>query len=397
MLGYEFYRQKQDKLLIGLMCGTSADGVDVALAKISGFGFDSQVELLDYLEYPLPDLLREEIFKSFDIASSDVWQISQLNFALGDIFAQATLTMLKKAKLKPEAITAIGSHGQTVHHIPNQTAFAQGRFNSTLQLGSAAVIAELAQINVVSDFRSRDMAVQGQGAPLVPYVDLLLFRKKDKTRILQNIGGIANFTLLPAGQVEYNEILACDSGPGNMIMDAIANQTLGLAYDPEGQEAAKGKIDQDLLKSLLADEYFDLTPPKSTGRERYGLAYAQKLIELASEKGLKPQDMLATANELTARTIVKHYEDWVFPNYKVDEIIVSGGGLHNKTLTNRLKELCPEALTWLNLEDLNILPDAKEALAFAILANETLCYSPNNLPAATGATKPVVLGSITYK
>lgn len=397
MKSSQFYRKKEDKLFIGLMCGTSADGVDVALCKVSGYGLNTKAELLDYLEYPIPPKLKEEIFKSFSPKSSNVWQISQLNFAIGHLFAAGVNAILKQSGLTSEDIEAIGSHGQTVYHVPEATSFADGEYRSTLQLGSPAVIAEDCNINVVSDFRSRDMAAGGQGAPLVPYIDYILFSHQKKNRIMQNIGGIANFTFLPKGKRGFEEVLACDSGPGNMVIDGIAQALLGLPYDPGGSNAAQGQVDEKLLKLLLDDSYFSLPPPKSTGRERYGKQYVSRVLELAQQDKISLVDLLATVTELSALTITGHYQKWVFDNYDVDEIIVSGGGVHNKTLMKRLKELCSPSIKWLDLDDFKISPDAKEALAFALLANETLCQSPNNLPQATGAVKPVVLGSVTYK
>lgn len=392
---YDDFRQKKEKLIIGLMCGTSVDTVDAALCRVQGFGLQTQVELLYYLEYPVPPALRDEIFCSFQPEQSNVRQISQLNFAVGELFAEAANAVRSAAGVPAGHIDAVGSHGQTVYHIPDAEWFAGKWQRSTLQLGSPAVLAERCQATVVSDFRSRDMVAGGQGAPLVPYVDRMLFWHEQKTRILQNIGGIANFTLLLGGDTNPAHIVACDSGPGNMIIDAIAQECLGLSYDPNGFHAAQGKVQEAWLKELLQDPYYALPPPKSTGRERYGKRFAATLISRAKQEGLRVEDLLATVTELTARTMVLHYDQWCFTSHRVDEIIVSGGGTHNQTLMRRLKELCPPNIHWLKPEELGISPDAKEAIAFAVLANETLCGSPGNLPSATGATHPVLLGSIT--
>ena len=391
----EFYRQPAAKYIIGLMCGTSVDRVDAALCRIRGFGKQTEIELIQYLEHPVPNALRAEIFKSFQPSSSDVRQISQLHFAIGELFAEAANAVRDAAGLETFDIAAIGSHGQTVYHIPDAEPFAGHMQRSTLQLGSPAVIAERCQTSVVSDFRSRDMAADGQGAPLVPYVDQILFSHPQRTRILQNIGGIANFSLLQANCLGENAVVAADSGPGNMVMDAIAQQLLGLPFDPSGSIAGKGSVDAILLNELLTDEYFQLPPPKSTGRERYGLQYTEQIMRRAKERGLSVEDLLATCTALTAETIADQYRKWCFSRFLVDEIIVSGGGAHNLTLMKMLKERCPAQISWLHPEECGVPRDAKEAMAFAILANETLCGQPGNLPSATGARHPVILGSIT--
>ena len=394
-MNHEIYRQKEQKLIIGLMCGTSVDRVDAALCRLRGYGRKTEIELIQYLEYPVPEALREEIFKAFQPNSSDVRQISQLNFAIGELFAEAANAVRDAAGLTSSAVDAIGSHGQTVYHIPEAEEFAGRLQRSTLQLGSPAVIAERCKATVVSDFRSRDMAAGGQGAPLVPYVDQILFSHPNKTRILQNIGGIANFTLLPALCHGEQNIVAADSGPGNMVLDALAQQLLGLPYDPNGEVAAKGSVDAILLAELLDDAYFQLPPPKSTGRERYGVQYTEHILRRANERGLRTEDVFATCTALTAETIAEQYRKWCFAQFSVDEIIVSGGGARNRTLIQMLKERCPAGISWLRPEDCGVPSDAKEAMAFAILANETLCGNPGNLPSTTGASHPVLLGSIT--
>jgi len=387
--------QKKERLIIGLMCGTSVDSVDTALCRIRGKGNTTEVELLHYLEYPVPPALRQEIFAAFRPESSSVDQICQLNFALGELFAEAVNRLISETGIKNTEIDLIGSHGQTVYHMPNRQNFAGRPIASTLQLGSAAIIAERTGITTISDFRSRDMAAGGQGAPLVPYVDYLIFTHPQKGRILQNIGGIANFTFLPAA-AQPEDIVACDSGPGNMIIDALAQRLLNQPCDRDGLCAARGQVNQSLLSQLLQLPYLQLPPPKSTGRELFGVQFTENLLQSAAALQLCKEDLLATVTAFTAETIIDHYIRYCFAKSPVDEVILSGGGAKNQTLVRMLKQALPQ-LTWLQPEDLGMNADAKEAVAFAVLANETLCGQPGNLPSATGASHPVILGSITLK
>lgn len=395
MLQFFELRQKKERLIIGLMCGTSVDSVDTALCRIRGSGSTTEVKLLHYLEYPVPAALRQEIFAAFRPESSRVDQLCQLNFAIGELFAEAVNTLLSETGIQNIEIDCIGSHGQTVYHIPERRNFAGKPMTSTLQLGSAAIIAERTGITTISDFRSRDMAAGGQGAPLVPYVDYLIFTHPQKGRILQNIGGIANFTFLPAA-ARPQDIVACDSGPGNMILDALAQRLLDQPCDWDGLCAAHGQINRPLLTKLLQLPYLQLPPPKSTGRELFGVQFTENLLQTAMELQLSKEDLLATATAFTAETIIDHYIRCCFTKSSVDEVILSGGGAKNLTLVRMLKQALPQ-LTWLQPEDFGLRADAKEAVAFAVLANETLCGHPGNLPSATGASHPVILGSITLK
>ena len=387
--------QKKERLIIGLMCGTSVDSVDAALCRIGGSGRTTKLELLHYLEYPVPAALRREIFAAFRPESSRVDQICQLNFAIGELFAEAVQALLAASGLENSAIDLIGSHGQTVYHIPEAQNFTGRPQTSTLQLGAAAVIAERTGITTIADFRSRDMAAGGQGAPLVPYVDYLLFTHPKKGRILQNIGGIANFTFLPAN-ASPQEIVACDSGPGNMILDALAQRLLNQPCDWDGLCAARGQIHQPLLAQLLQLPYLQLPPPKSTGRELFGEQFTENLLQTADQLRLSKEDLFATATAFTAQSIIDHYLRYCWPKGSVDEVILSGGGAKNPCLVRMLRQALPQ-VTWLQPEDFAMPADAKEAIAFAVLANETLFSEPGNLPAATGASHPVILGSITLK
>ena len=313
-----------------------------------------------------------------------------LHFELGEAFAQAALAACRAAGLRPDEVDAIGSHGQTVWHVPP----GQGETPSTLQLGSPAVIAQRTGITVVSDFRARDMAAGGQGAPLVPYVDYLLLADASRSRAVQNIGGIGNVTYLPAGR-NPDAVIAFDTGPGNMLMDYAASRATGgrLAYDQDGRLARSGRIDPELLDAWMADPYFSLPPPKSTGRERFGVQRAARYYDAAEARGLSAPDILATLTAFTAASIADSYRRYL-PALP-DEALISGGGARNPALLEQLAlRLAPCAVRL--TDDVGLPTQAKESVAFALLAYETLHRRPGNLPAATGARFPVVLGSVTY-
>jgi anhydro-N-acetylmuramic acid kinase len=376
--------EKPVRRVVGLMSGTSVDGIDAALVEIEGAGPGAGVHLLAFRTYPFAPDLRDRIHSAFGPGSTR--EVCELNFLLGEAFAQAVLRVIAEAGLEPREVDLVGSPGQTVYHIPKSAAGV----NSTLQVGEAAVIAERTGLPVVCDFRTRDIAAGGEGAPLVPYADFVLFSQSGRVRALQNIGGIANVTVLP-GTLE--EVFAFDTGPGNMVIDHIARAVVAddSACDRDGMLSALGKPDEALLARLLEHPYLKLPPPKSTGREMFGRAYSEDLVRSHDPLGLL--DLLATAVRFTADSIWRAYCDFVFPRYKVDEVIVSGGGVHNKTLMARLRALFAPVPV-LTLEDLGLSSDAKEAVAFAILANETIAGNAGNVPSATGALRPVVLGKI---
>jgi len=336
-----------------------------------------------FRSYPYAPDLRERIHAAF---SGSAREICELNFILGEAFAAAVLKVIMEAGLKPRDIDLVASPGQTIYHIPK----AEGGVNSTLQIGEAAVIAERTGLPVVCDFRTRDIAAGGDGAPLVAYADFVLFGESGKVRALQNIGGIANVTLLPG---TLDEVVAFDTGPGNMVIDHVARAVMAdeSACDTDGKLSALGKVDEALLDRLLAHPYLALPPPKTTGREMFGRAFSQVLVEQYDPLALL--DLLATVVRLTADSIFRAYRDFIFPRYRVDEVIVSGGGVHNRTLMGRLRALF-HPIPVRTLEDLGLSSDAKEAVAFAILANETISGNPGNVPSATGALRPVVLGKI---
>jgi anhydro-N-acetylmuramic acid kinase len=345
------------------MSGTSLDGIDVAIVHIRG----RQIQTIGFQSTPYPEATRIALRSSLDQA-----RISRLNFFLGELYAKAVL----KAVRRFGSIELIGCHGQTIYH--------EGGSN-TLQIGEPAVIAERTGVPVVSNFRSRDIAAGGEGAPLVPFVDYLLFRHAKRARVALNIGGIANVTIIPPAAAPQ-DVIAFDTGPGNMVIDALAREhTRGAQnYDRDGAIAASGKINQQLLAALLADPYYRRRPPKSTGREQYGAAFVERM----KASGLRLPDLIATATALTAATAARALRGW-----RAD-LIVSGGGVHNRQLMAQLAALLPD-MRILTTAEFGVDPDAKEAIAFAVLAFYTWRRRSSNLPSATGALHPRILGSIT--
>jgi anhydro-N-acetylmuramic acid kinase len=380
--------KKDKKKVIGLMSGTSADGVDSALVEIEGHGLDTRIKLLEFITYPIPKGIKSLLFDIFPPAKCSVEDICRLNFAIGEVFAEAVLEVIKKSGISIDDIDLIGSHGQTICHLPNE------KMKSTLQIGEPAVIANRTGIITIADFRVADVAVGGQGAPLVPYVDFLLLRDEKKSRAIQNIGGISNVTVLPAGS-DLDKVIAFDTGPGNMIIDEIVRIITNNSqnYDYNGEIAGKGISNDDLLTELLNHPFINLDPPKTTGREAFGRYFAKSLIEQAKSKGIYGSDLVATVTEFTARSIYENYKKFILPSYDISEILVCGGGAHNETLMNLLNVLF-YPINVCEVDNFGLSSDAKEAIAFAVLANETIHGNPSNVPSATGATRPVVLGKI---
>jgi anhydro-N-acetylmuramic acid kinase len=365
---------KNERMVIGLMSGTSMDGIDTALVRISGNGFDTKIKLVDFATYPYESRVR---FALQDINNLSVIKLSDLNFVVGEAFADATISIIEKAGLKPEEIDLIGSHGQTVYHNPPSM---ESEFSSTLQIGEADVIAEKTGITTIADFRTRDVALGGEGAPLVPYVDYLLFRETDKVKIALNIGGISNSTLITTN---LDDVFAYDSGPGNMLIDDVIRiHTHGKEnFDKDGKIACSG-------------EYYKERPPKTTGREMFGREEAERLYKLVENKSIKLNVLISTLVQFTVDTIYNSYEDFIFSNWKIDEVILSGGGAFNPVIVERLMEkLKPIPLSL--SEKYQIPPDSKEAIAFAILANETIFTNYSNLPNVTGARSGAPLGKIS--
>jgi len=375
--------------VIGLMSGTSFDGVDAALVALQGRGTPTKVELLAHDTYPYPVAVRRLVAEVSVPATGTVDKVCRANVLLGELFAEAAIAVAEKAGVPLRRIDLIGSHGQTIHHLPEPKPLAGRRVAATLQIAEPCVIAERTGVTTVADFRPRDMACGGQGAPLVPYVDYLLFRHRSRGRLALNIGGIANVTHLPP-RCRPEQVVAFDTGPGNMLLDALTSTLTGgrKKLDRGGAMACRGLVSEPLLRELMRHPYLRKAPPKSTGRETFGAPFAERLLSQA--KGLAREDILATAAAFTADSIHDAAKRFVGP---VDELIASGGGCHNRAVMRRLADAFDPAPVR-TTNDFGIPLDAKEAVAFAILAHETMAGRPGNLPSATGAQRPVVLGKI---
>ncbi len=376
-------QKKQTRLGLGLMSGTSADGIDAVLAEFSGKGLRTRVKTLSFETYPFTPEMKKRILK-LDCARAE--EICEMNFIMGELLAQAASRLMKRAKLSPGKVDFIGSHGQTVYHLSGHP----WRRNSTLQIGEGAVLAARTGMVTVCDFRPADIAAGGTGAPLVPFADYILFRKKGKPRALLNLGGIANVTVIPG---TLRQVMAFDTGPANMVIDSLVRlQSRGKRkWDDGGQIAGRGKLNEGLLGELMHHPYLRLPPPKSTGREIFGEEFAKDLWKRG--RRLSFEDLLATATFFTAASIYLGFDRFIFPLFRVEEIYVSGGGLHNRTLMGFLGKVF-NPIPVAPLDDLGVQGDAKEALAFALLADATLQGMASNVPSATGARRPAVLGKI---
>ncbi|BCD29349.1 anhydro-N-acetylmuramic acid kinase [Bacillus cereus] len=377
--------------IAGIMSGTSLDGIDVALVHIEGSGVGSKVELIHFTTVPFCDDMKNEIQQALSIENSNVQLICSLNFKLGLCFAGAVKEVCKEANFHLGQLDVIGSHGQTIYHQPKQDGTM---IPSTLQIGEPAVIAYETKTTVISNFRTMDMAAGGQGAPLVPYSEIILYRHQTKNRILQNIGGIGNVTVIPS-QLSEKSVIAFDTGPGNMIMDEVCQRLFRLPYDHNGKIANQGVVVDEILAYCLNHPFVKMNPPKSTGREQFGEEFVSKLLK-RFEKHSK-ENILTTVTMFTASSIVYHYKEFILPYYEIDEVILGGGGSYNDTLVEMIRHGLKEEKCALFLqEDIGYSSEAKEAIAFAILANETHHCNPSNVPSATGAKQSVVLGNITF-
>lgn len=380
------------RFVAGLMSGTSLDGVDAVVVRLAGSGRRLRQELQAFVHRPYPDALRRLLLENSAPETSSVRALSQLGPRLAHVYAEAVRDALDEAALAPEALDLAGMHGQTVHHVPVAADCAGRAVVSTLQLGDAATLAQALGVPVVSGFRQADMALGGQGAPLVPYYDYVTFTDHAETRGLLNLGGIANLTVLPAG-AGPEAVLAFDTGPANMVVDQLAERLFGRPYDDDGALAAEGTPHTGLLADLIEADYFVQPPPKSTGREAFGEGYVDRLVRRGEAHGLSPADLLATATALTAYTVYQAYARFLRDRHPLDVLVASGGGTRNGHLMATLREVF-SPIPVRTVQDYGVDPDAKEALCFAVLAHEFANGVPTGMPAATGATAAARLGQL---
>lgn len=388
---------KESRLVVGLMSGTSVDGIDAALVEITGHGEAAKVKQLAFGSYPFPPELRAKVFRLFNPREARVDAICQLDFLLGEVFAAAVDRLLRDNGVDHDDVDLVASAGQTIWHDPEpvvEEALVDWidhpiATRSTFAIGQSAVIAERTGITTVGDLRVRDVAAGGQGAPLIAYADWVLLRDAKRGRAVQNIGGIGNVTYLPRA-ARQEDVVAFDTGPGNMVIDALTEVATGgtAKFDRGGELGASGNVDQALLAAWMDDPYFRRQPPKTTGREHFGVQFARRILK--ESQGVPIEDLIATATALTAESIARAYRDFLGP---IDDVIVGGGGAQNATLMRMLAERLPQSRL-MSHEDLGIDSKAKEAIALAIIANDAVAGLNTNITGATGG-RPTVLGKIS--
>ena len=386
-------------IVAGVMSGTSADGVDVAICRVSPADVGPRIKVLGQHSMRYPTKLRKAVLAAMDAESTSTSELARLNWRLGEVYAEAVDAAARAMGVKPQLIAC---HGQTIYHQGAATNYLGAPVRCTWQTGEAAVIAERMRVPVVSDFRPADMAAGGQAAPLVPMFDFCVLHDAKKSRVLLNLGGIANVTVLPAA-CRAEDVLAYDTGPANMVIDACMEQLFGRGYDRKGATAARGRVLEDVVARLMRAKYFSAPPPKSCGREEYGEVFSKQFFAACNRESARKEDVIATATALTARTIADAYVRFckpqlerLAPKTKV-ELIAAGGGVRNATLMRMLREqLEPSGVRVRSIEETGLDAGAKEAAAFALLGWLTWHGLPGNLPSATGARRPVMLGKITY-
>lgn len=386
-------------IVAGVMSGTSADGIDVALVRVQGRGFRSRLELLAHYQFPYPSDVRRAVLAAMNARSVSVADLARLNFLLGDLYADAVRTAQRRARLQCELV---GCHGQTLYHQGISKPHLGRRIACTWQTGEAALIAAKIGVPVVSDFRPADLAVGGKGAPLVPFLDYVLYRHRRYGRIVQNLGGIGNLTAIPPRALP-EQVIAFDTGPGNMVIDAVSEQLFHKPFDRNGRLAARGEPIERVLRELLRHPFFRQKPPKTAGREQFGREFVRELLRLC--RRADHNDIIATATALTARSVGIAVRRFVLPLVESEdpkparfrEFVVSGGGTKNATLMRMIREeLAPLKMRVRTTDDFGLPSDAKEATAFALLAYQTWRRLPSNVPSATGAERPAILGKVSY-
>ena len=414
------------------MSGTSADGIDIALTKISGAPPNLNAKLLNHASVDFPPQVRKEILRIAEQTPVTAGDLSQMNFRLGEIYAEAALTACKRFRVAPRKIALLGNHGQTIFHQGPPVQYLGRPTASTLQIGDGNVIAARTGITTISDFRPADIALGGQGAPLVPYADYLLYRHAKLGRVSLNLGGIANITVLPAA-CKPSQVFAFDTGPANILVDALVQHfTRGRQrFDKDAKLAQSGRAAPALVDELMHDPYLTQKPPKSTGREYYGTAYVKNLLAAGRHHHVRPADLVRAVTVFTALSVIDALNRFVLPQHEIDQLIVSGGGAKNPLImaqleaalaprvgaqlhpevydrraavpqprsmpsSSKLKAVSSNPIQIVPSDDLGVPTAAKEAFAFALMAYETFHQRPSNLPSATGATGPAILGKISY-
>ena len=388
----EKIRKKKTKLCIGLMSGTSLDGIDAVLVKITGHGISAKLSFVDWKISPYPRGLKEQIQTHIHRDSMKLSEVSQLNFLLGELYAQSALKILKKNGITPARVDLVGCHGQTVWHEPEPHKLYGKRVRSTLQLGEPSVVQARTGIVTVADFRVKDVALGGEGAPLIPYFDYVMFRSERENRGILNVGGIANFTVVPKNS-PLSRVYGFDTGPGNMLIDRLMQNYFNSTFDRSGRTSRRHPPDRELLSKMMRHPFIMKKPPKTTGREEFGDPYVEKVERWGKALKLKPEQVLSTVTEFTVGSIVKNYDIHVKRRHKLDRIIVSGGGVHNAEIMKRLRSSITGCVIVTSAE-FGIPPDCKEAAAFAFFANETVAGTPSNIPRVTGAKTSGILGKI---
>jgi anhydro-N-acetylmuramic acid kinase len=386
-------------IVAGVMSGTSVDGIDVALVRVQGRGFRSRLELLAHYQFPYPSEVRRAVLSAMNARSASVADLAQLNFLLGSLYAEAVRAAQRRARVECELV---GCHGQTLYHQGTAKPYLGRHITCTWQTGESAVIAARVGVPVVSDFRPADMAAGGKGAPLVPFLDYVLYRHRRYGRIVQNLGGIGNLTAIPP-RATPEQVVAFDTGPGNMVIDAVTEHLFDKPYDRNGRLAARGEPIERVLRELLRHPFFRQKPPKTAGREQFGREFVREFLRLC--RRADKNDIVATATALTARSIGIAVRRFVLPLVESEEakparfreLVASGGGTKNATLMTMIREeLAPLKIRVRTSDDLGLPSEAKEATAFALLAYQTWRHLPSNVPSATGAERPAILGKVSY-
>jgi len=384
--------KKKKRKVIGLLSGTSADGIDAGLLQISHLRGGIKVNQLGFKTFPFSRKIQRELLKIADPSFLNLDEALRMDQALGEVFAEAVISFIKSLKLQSANIDLIGSHGQTIRHLPVLTRSLQREVRASFQIGNPSVIASKTGIITVGDFRSSDIAAGGEGAPLSPLGHFILFEKENTPQAILNLGGIANFTIL-FGNKKIEDVFGFDTGPANMLIDSLTKRFFERRYDKNGAIALSGKIHPKLLNILKRNPYFDLKPPKSTGREEFGEKFIKGILKYKKRFSINKKDIITTSSELVVWSIWDAYQRYVMPEIRIKRLVISGGGAHNRYFIKRLKQLFypVEVLT---SDKLGYHPDFLESMLFALLADLTISGISGNIPKVTGAKKTAILGKI---